>query len=300
MYSFGIWQLGGLLANALRNIGVICLPTGNYLDFKEQQEYMERFDVTVLAGTASYIYNLAHEVDLPAELKEKMKAIMIGGEGLSQSRRQLIEEKLGGEVFMNYGMMEFGGGIGSECTCHNGYHIFPNVYHEIIDPKSNKPVEPGEYGELVLTSLAREAMPLIRYRTGDITREITEPCACGLKLPKIDYIKGRVDDRIILGSAEKYYPKDFDEIFEPLQAVKDYQIIVTRVNGKDLLKIHVLTDQASESFRQELLAKIYSITPLKVDIFQTKTIEVPEIVFTNKFSNTKEKKPRIIDKRENS
>ncbi|MHA1556015.1 MAG: phenylacetate--CoA ligase family protein [Candidatus Heimdallarchaeota archaeon] len=203
VYSYGVWALASHIQDALKILEIVVLPTGNYMNFEGQKKFIEEFDTTVIFGTPSYVYNLAKEIDLSEENKEKMKAIMMGGEGLPEHRRKIIEERLGGEVFLNYGLNEFGGGIGSECKAHSGYHIFPSSILEIIDPQTGELVEDGEWGELVLTSLSREAMPLIRYRTGDVSRIITGKCECGVKLPRIDYIRGRADDRVIIGAAEK-------------------------------------------------------------------------------------------------
>ena len=298
VYSFGIWQLGELVRDALNRIGIVSLPTGNYLDYEEQKNYIEQFGTSVLVGTPSYIHNLAQEINLSQASKKRMKAVLLGGEDLSNTRRKVIEENLGGEVFLNYGLMEVGGGVGSECKSHRGYHIFPSVHLEIIDPKTYEPVGDHEFGEIVLTTLNREAMPLIRYRTGDISRLISGDCDCGLKLPILDYIKGRIDDRITLGTAEKYYTEDFDKLFDDIKDIKDYQIFVTRDKGRDLLKISIATNKTSEDLRRKILEKLYSIPSIQLDVFQTKTIQEPEITFINKFSDQKEKRRRLVDKRE--
>ncbi|MFW9922882.1 MAG: phenylacetate--CoA ligase family protein, partial [Candidatus Thorarchaeota archaeon] len=279
MYSFGIWGIATYISNALSNIGILTLPIGNYCSFQEQQYYMEKFNTTTMFGTPSYVYNLSKEINLPEKNKEHMKAILVGGEGLPKHRREIIEQRLGGELFLNYGLNEFGGGIGSECKAHNGYHIFTNTYHEIIDPKTGDPVEKEEYGELVLTSISREAMPLIRYRTGDITREIEGECDCGLRLPRIDYLKGRADDRVIIGTAEKYYPIVFDKLLDPIKEIKDYWIDVIRENDKDSININVLTNKPSEDLRQTIIEKIYTNDSLRIDITTTKTVNEPNIIF---------------------
>ncbi|HUT80098.1 MAG TPA: AMP-binding protein [Candidatus Bathyarchaeia archaeon] len=296
LYSFGIWALAENIQLALLNMGVVTLSTGNYVNFKEQQDYIEKFGVTTLFGTPSYIYNLAREIDLPEKNKKLMKAILVGGEGLPEHRRKTIEERLGGEVFINYGLNEVGGGIGSECNHHNGYHIFPTNYVEIIDPKTGQPVKKGEYGELVVTTLRREAMPLIRYRTGDITREILGECECGLKLPRIDYLQGRADDRVIIGAAEKYYPITFDLLFDSISEVKDYWIEIYTDDGKDLLKVYVLTNNPSEKLQKEILDKFYLIDSIKIDIETTKTVTVPEIIFIKELPKGA-KRRRLVDKR---
>lgn len=296
VYSFGVWALAENIQRTTLKMKIITLSTGNYTNFKEQQEFIEKFNVTTIFGTPSYVYNLAREIDLPQKNRDQMKAIMVGGEGLPEHRRKIIEERLGGEVFINYGFNEIGGGLGSECKEHNGYHLFPTAYVEIIDPKTGKNVKKGEWGELVVTTLRREAMPLIRYRTRDITRIIEEPCPCGLKLPRLDYLQGRSDDRIIIGAAEKYYPIDFDLQFDKIKEVKDYWIEVFTENDKDTMRIHVLVDKPSEELKQKILDTLYSMDSIKIDIETTQTVNVPEIIFIEELP-TGAKRRRLVDKR---
>jgi phenylacetate-CoA ligase len=296
VYSFGVWGLAENIQRALLNQGIITLATGNYVNFQEQQQFIEKFGTTVIFGTPSYVYNLAQECDLPQRNKDIMKAILVGGEGLPEHRRTIIEERLGGEVYINYGLNEVGGGIGSECKIHNGYHIFPSTHVEIIDPKTDEPANTEEYGELVVTTLNREAMPLIRYRTGDMTRMIDGDCDCGLKLPRIDYLKGRADDKVIIGAAEKYYPINFDMLFDPMSEVKDYWIEISTKNDKDALMIFVLTDKPSKKLEEKIIEKFYSLDSIKIDIETTKTLNVPEVVFIAKLPKGG-KRRRLVDKR---
>ncbi|NHJ47437.1 MAG: phenylacetate--CoA ligase family protein [Asgard group archaeon] len=295
-YSYGVWALAGNIQRALMNMDVIALPVGNYVNFEEHKQFIEKFNTTVLFGSPSYIYNLARLIDISEENKKKMKAILVGGEGLPEHRRKIIEERLGGEVFINYGLNEVGGGIGSECKQHKGYHIFTNYIIEIINPDTGERVEKGEYGELVVTTIRREAMPLIRYRTGDITREIIGECECGLKLPRIDYLKGRADDRIVIGSAEKFYPITFDLLFDAIPEVNDYWIEIVTKDEKDHLKTFVLTDSPSDELKDKIIEKLYSIDAIKIDIETTKTVAKPEVIFIDELPKGT-KRRRLVDKR---
>jgi len=296
VYSFGVWALAENIQRSLLKMGVVTLSTGNYVNFEEQQEYIEKFNVTTIFGTPSYVYNLAQEIDLPQKNKEQMKSILVGGEGLPEHRRKIIEERLGGEVFINYGLNEAGGGVGSECKEHNGYHIMPSFLCEIVDPKTGQPVKKGEYGELIITTLRREAMPLIRYRTGDITRELEGECKCGLPLPRIDYLQGRADDRVIIGAAEKYYPIDFDLLFDSIKEIKDYWIEISTEDDKDSVKTFVITNNPSEALRKKIIDKYYSLDSFKIDIETTKTVNVPEVIFVDKVPHGA-KRRRLVDKR---
>jgi len=296
VYSFGVWGLAENIQRSLLGLGIVTLSTGNYINFQEQQQFIEKFGTTVIFGTPSYVYNLAQECDLPQKNKDKMKAILVGGEGLPEHRRTIIEERLGGEVYINYGLNEVGGGIGSECRLHNGYHVFPSPHIEIVDPKTGEPVDTEEYGELVATTLTREAMPLLRYRTGDMTRMLDGDCDCGLKLPRIDYLKGRADDKVIIGAAEKYYPINFDLLFDPIPEIKDYWIEISTKNDKDALLIYVLADKPSKKLEEKIIETCYSLDSIKIDIETTKTLNEPEVVFIDKLPKGG-KRRRLVDKR---
>ncbi len=296
MYSFDIWQLGLLVQDAFRRIGVKTIPAGNSITLREQQNFIEEYNVNVLAGTPSYIYQLARAIDLKNSAKEHVKAIMLGGEGLSKTRRNYIQNRLGGEVFLGYGLMEIGGGVASECSMHNGMHISTTTIPEIVDIKTGEPVGLEEHGELVLTSLDRYGMPFIRYRTRDVTRFIEGDCDCGLKLPRIDYIKGRLDDRVTIGTAEKYYPIVFEELFEQITEIIDFQIEITNLDGRDNLKILVKADKPSKDVERKIIEKIYSISGLRNDIEKTGTINPLQIVFTDELEKSPKRKI-IIDKR---
>ncbi len=297
VYSYGVWALASHIQDALRTLEIVVLPTGNYLNFQAQKKFIEEFDVTAIFGTPSYVYNLAKEIDLSEQGKKTMKTILMGGEGLPEHRRKVIEERLGGEVYLNYGLNEFGGGIGSECKAHNGYHVFHNSILEIIDPQTGELVEDGKWGELVLTTLNREAMPLIRYRTGDISRIIVGECECGVKLPRIDYIKGRADDRVIIGAAEKYYPIVFDKLFDSMKEIQDYWIEIIREDERDTMKVYILTKNGSKGLEQKVIDKLYSLDSIKVDIETTKTLNKPQIIFIDKLPNNNIKRRRLVDKR---
>ncbi|NHJ84445.1 MAG: phenylacetate--CoA ligase family protein [Asgard group archaeon] len=297
VHSYGIWQLAETMQMALSTLGVICLPIGFYVSFEEQQRFMEEFNVTLLFGNPSYVFNLAKELKLSADVKERMRRIFVAGESLPKHRRKFIEKNLGGEVYLSYGLMEVGGGIGSECKYHNGYHVFPNVYCEIINPKTGLLVENGEYGELVITTLGRQAMPLIRYRTGDITRILNDKCDCGLNLPMIDHIIGRADDRVIIGTAEKYFPRNFDEVIDQIDEVKDYWIEITKQDDQDQLSVYIITDEPSDELKVKIQEKLLAIDTLKMDTEVSKTVNYPEIIFLKDFPDKKEKRQRLIDKR---
>ena len=121
-------------------------------------------------------------------------------------------------------------------------------------------------------------------------------CDCGLKLPRIDYLKGRADDRVVIGAAEKYYPIVFDKLFDSIPEVKDYWIEVVSENDRDSLKTYVSVDKPSEKLKEKILEKFYSLDSIKIDIETTKTVNKPDIIFIDKLPNSA-KRRRLVDKR---
>ena len=168
---------------------------------------------------------------------------IFGSETFSDEMRRRIEERLHIECFDIYGMTETGGvgTTGQDCKCHCGLHVFEDQYiTEVIDPATGKLVPDGEYGEIVFTSLTREAMPIIRYRTHDITRILSrEKCECGRTSLRIDRITGRTDDMLIVKGVN-FYPRQVEQALKEIPGIADeFQIILEERHGMTDVTINV-------------------------------------------------------------
>jgi phenylacetate-CoA ligase len=173
----------------------------------------------------------------------KLNKVIYGSERTSEAMRELISQGLGGaELFDIPGMTElYGPGTGLECRAHQGIHYWADYYIlEIVDPATLEPVAPGELGEMVVTTLRKQAAPLIRYRTRDLTRLLPEPCPCGSPLPRHDRLLGRSDDMIKF-RAVNIYPGQIDAVLSYSRGVgSEYQIILEhRADGKDHMIVRV-------------------------------------------------------------
>ena len=220
------------------------------------------------------------------DLKEiNLKAAIVGGEKLSASFKKLVQTKYGIEIYEVYGMSEGGGPMAQECCEHNGMHIAEDhFYIEIIDPETGKTLPDGEYGELVFTSLINEAMPLIRYRTGDWTKIIPGKCKCGRTHKRLAPIERRIDDMLIINGVN-VYPSQVEEcIYNNLSAATNYLITIKEKNGlkkmsidielkNDLLKNAEVCENIKKKLLKELKCYI-TITP-KLNFIQQNTL--PEI-----------------------
>lgn len=210
--------------------------------------------------------NLARDSELTEKLK--LRKAIIGAESWSESTRKRIEEYLNVDAYDNYGVAELGGpGVAIECSEKDGMHIWSDHYLiEVVDTKTGEQVSEGEEGELVVTTLTREAMPLIRYRTGDIVELLPSECSCGLKTPKISRIKGRIDEMIKVRGIS-LYPKIIEEVVSSIpELTGEYQIELSNIDDITV-KIEVKKWACSvDKLINGLKSRIKELTLLNVDI----------------------------------
>ena len=202
MMTYGLFTGGLGFHYAAEKMGALVIPTGAG-NSKRQIQLMVDFATTVVHVIPSYALHLSTvfaELKLDPRKDTSVKIAFLGAEPHTEKMRKKIEEIYGYKAFNSYGLSEMNGpGVAFECPYQEGMHIWEdNFLVEIIDPKTLQPVADGVEGELVMTSLQKEGMPLIRYRTKDLTRIIPEPCACGRTHRRIERIKGRTDDMLIL------------------------------------------------------------------------------------------------------
>lgn len=241
--GYGVWTAGVGFQLGCENFGAMAVPIGpGNLDM--QCQFLVDFQPTVMCCTSSMALLLSEEIKR-RELSDKhrVKKIIYGSERTSEAMRKRIIEGLGGvELFDIPGLTElYGPGTGLECQAHQGIHYWADYYIlEILNPITLEPVPPGELGEMVVTTLCKEAAPLIRYRTRDLTRLLQEPCSCGCLLPRHDRILGRSDDMIIF-RAVNIYPGQIDHVLSHSPGIgSEYQIILdNRDDGKDYMTIKV-------------------------------------------------------------
>ena len=200
--GYGMFTGGLGFQYGAERLGMMTVPAaaGNT---KRQLKFITDFGTTALHAIPSYvtrIYEVMQEMGLDPKRDTKLKTLIIGAEPHSEEQRRRIEEMMGVKAYNSFGMSEMcGPGVAFECQEQNGLHIWEDYYIvEIIDPDTLEPVPEGEVGELVLTTINREGMPLLRYRTRDLTRVLPGECPCGRHHKRLDRMKGRSDDMIIL------------------------------------------------------------------------------------------------------
>jgi len=297
-YGYGLFT-GGLGAHyGAEHLGATVVPmsTGNT---KKLTTMMKDFGATAIACTPSYLLHIAETLEADGDLdKIKLKAAICGAEPWTEQMRLQIEEKLHINAFDIYGLSEImGPGVACDCEYHKGLHVYEDHFlPEIVDPKTLQPVGENETGELVFTTLTKEGIPLIRYRTKDLTSISYDKCDCGRTLARISRFKGRSDDMLIIRGVNVFPSQVEAALLEIGEAAPYYMLIVDRVNNLDTLEVQVEVD---EKFFSDKISELESLTKkiahaiqqgiglaVKVKLVEPKTIE-----------RSMGKAVRVIDKR---
>lgn len=241
-YGYGLFT-GGLglhYGGELVGCTVIPMSAGNTL---RQIKMMADLGTTILVCTPSYALTLADAAEAEGldMSRLKLKSGIFGAEPWSEGMRQAIEEKLGLSAHDIYGLSEIiGPGVANECEAKDGMHVFDDHFiPEIVSPETGEPVGPGERGELVLTCITKRCLPLIRYRTKDVSALKPEPCTCGRTHARVARLMGRTDDMLIIRGIN-VFPSQIEEVISRIRGVAPhYQIVVTREGRLDTLEVQV-------------------------------------------------------------
>ncbi len=241
-YGYGLFT-GGLGAHyGAEALGATVIPiSGGNTD--RQIMVMKDFGVTAICCTPSYFLHLLERAgELGVNLKDlPLRAGIFGAEPWSEAMRTWIEAQSGVKAYDIYGLSEIiGPGVASECCEQQGLHVFEDYFYpEIIDPQTLQPVPDGEEGELVLTTLSKHAMPMIRYRTRDITNIIAEPCPCGRSVRRVRRIGRRSDDMFIIRGVNVFPSQVEAALLQVDKTLPHYQIVLTRTRGLDQMAVQI-------------------------------------------------------------
>lgn len=259
--GYGMFTGGLGFQYAAEKLGMLTVPAGAG-NTRRQLKFFKDFGTTVVHAIPSYaarLYEVMQEEGIDPRRDLKLKTLAIGAEPHSEEQRRRIENMLGVKAYNSYGMSEMcGPGVAFECPEQNGLHIWEDYYIvEIIDPDTLERVPDGEMGELVLTTLNREAMPLLRYRTRDLTRILPGECPCGRHHKRLDRMQGRSDDMIILKGVN-IFPIQIERILLQFKELGgDYLITVETADSNDEMTVEVeLSSMFTDDYgRLEGLAK---------------------------------------------
>ena len=255
-FGYGMFTGALGLHYGLENIGAAIVPssTGNS---EKQIMYMKDFETTLLVATPSYALRLAEvarEMGVDPKRDRKVRIALVGSELLTDAMREEMHKWWGDDVLVtsNYGMSELmGPGVSGECQYTDGMHINEDFFiPEIINPETGEVLPEGEWGELVITCIKKEALPLIRYRTKDITRLTYEPCKCGRTTCRMANLSGRSDDMLKIRGVN-VFPSQIEEVILGVEGLgPHYEIIVEREGYNDKFTVRVELAVATDSFRE--------------------------------------------------
>lgn len=298
-YGYGLFTGGLGLHYGAENLGATVIPmsTGNT---QRLITMMEDFEATAIACTPSYLLHIAETLEEVGKTdKIKLKAAICGAEPWTENMRKEIEAKLNLKAYDIYGLSEIlGPGVAADCDAHAGLHVYEDHFiPEVINPETLVPCKEGEVGELVFTTITKEALPLIRYRTKDLTSITYEPCECGRTLARISRFKGRSDDMLIIRGVNVFPSQVEAALLEMGETSPHYILIVDRINNLDVLEIQV---EVEERFFSDEIRKLESLTKKISHVLQTAlglSVKVT-LVEPKTIARSQGKAKRVIDKRQ--
>ena len=300
MSGYGLFTGGLGIHYGAERLGCLTIPAGAG-NSKRQLKLLEDFKVSAIHIIPSYALHLG---TVKTELgytndRLNVRVALIGAEPHTEAIRQRIEELWGMKAYNSYGLSEMNGpGVAFECLEQNGMHIWEDAYlAEIVDPDTGERLPDGEIGELVITTLCREGMPLIRYRTKDLTRFLPGECPCGRTHRRLDRIKGRADDMIILKGVN-IYPMQVEQVLMSIPEVgQNYLIVLEREGYLDQMRVKV---EVKEEFFVEDMRELKALqqrisSRLRDEILITARIDLVE---QNSLPKSEGKAQRVLDLRE--
>jgi len=299
-YGYGLFTGGLGFHYGAERLGATVIPISGG-NTKRQIMIMRDFGSTVLTCTPSYALNIAEVLyDSGIDPKDlNLKVGIFGAEPWSGKMREEIEKKLGIDAIDIYGLSEIiGPGVSVECVeKKEGLHVFEDHFiPEIIDPETGEVLPYGEKGELVFTTLTKEAFPVIRYRTRDITRLIAEPCICGRTFYRMEKVSGRSDDMLIIRGVN-VFPSQIEHVLMSAEGVEPhYQIIVDREGALDMMEVQV--EVSEEIFSDEIKVLEGLAKRIEQDLKETLAVSCKvKLVEPRTIQRSEGKAKRVIDKR---
>ncbi|NLD44505.1 MAG: phenylacetate--CoA ligase [Chloroflexi bacterium] len=300
-YGYGLFTGGLGVHYGAERLGAAVVPSSGG-DTRRQIMLIQDLGATVLCCTPSYAIYLAEvATEMGVDLRaSRLRVGFFGAEPWSDEIRREIEERLGLQALDIYGLSEvLGPGVAAECPHRTGLHIWEDHFlPEIVDPASGAPLPEGASGELVLTTLSKEALPVLRYRTGDITRLHREPCPCGRTMVRMEKVSGRADDMLIVRGVN-VFPSQIEAVLMTLQGVQPhYLILVDRQHAAmDSLEVWVEVDEAIFSDRLGALADLQARAAAELRELLGITARV-RLVEPHRIERSMGKSRRVIDRRE--
>ena len=295
------WSNGTVVRRAVAQAGMLGFLSGEHLSTPQQIDLIRSYGVNCLVSTPSYISRLT------VEARQNLRAlgvryIQLGGQPWTETLRTELQQAWGAKLIDTYGCAESIFGIASECVRQDGLHVAESDFWiEIIDPVTGKVLPDGQEGELVFTTLSRRGMPLVRYRTGDLSHLIPvgSRCPCGLPVRKMSRVRGRIDDVLIIGAGYSLYPDEIDNALLSIPGLTDYQLTLDRDGFRDVLHLSVESAGPPDDLKTVLSNALLAIPSIRIshDVTRVLTFGTMESVPLGSLSAGRPKSVRIIDRR---
>ncbi|MGO9611627.1 MAG: phenylacetate--CoA ligase family protein [Dissulfurispiraceae bacterium] len=295
--TYGLFTGALVMHYGAEKVGVLVIPAGPG-NTERQISLMQDFKTTAIHVTPSYLLYLANVMQkkmINPTRDLSLKRAYLGAEPYSEETRKKLEESLGIDVYNSYGLTEMNGpGVAFECKEKKGMHLWEdNFLMEVIDPETGQNMPEGEVGELVLTTLCREAMPIIRYRTRDLTRIIPGVCSCGRTHRRISRIIGRADDMFIVRGVN-IFPQQIERVLMGVRGVaQNYQIVLESYDQMTVM-VEIMKDIFDGSLEHMLNLKSEIVNKLRAETLVTPKVELLE---PGTLPVSEGKAKRVIDKR---
>ena len=300
MMGYGLFTGGLGFHYGAEKLGAMVIPSGAG-NSRRQIMLMQEFDTTVIHIIPSYALHLIEtfrEVGVDPRKDLKLKIAFIGAEPHTEETRLRIEAAYGVKAYNSYGLSEMNGpGVAFECQQQSGLHVWEDSYIvEVVDPKTLEPVQDGQEGEAVFTSLKREGMPLLRYRTRDIVYRYPDPCPCGRTHRRISRIKGRTDDMLIVKGVNMF-PIQIEKTLMAIPELgTNFLILLDTVDDNDFMTVRV--EVSAEMFRGDMKG-LEKLRKMMADELRSELLVTPrvELVEPDTLPKTEGKAVRVIDNR---
>jgi len=301
-FLYGMFTGGWGMHYGIERVGATIIPAGSG-NTERHIMMMQDFGTTVFVSTPSYALYLAEIADqMGVDIRRMpLRLGLFGGEPVTEAASREIEERLGIRATDNYGLSEImGPGVSGECECACGLHLNEDhILAEIVDPVSGETLGAGEEGELVLTPLTKEAFPVLRYRTHDLTRLQTERCECGRTLARMEKVRRRTDDMLIIRGVN-VFPSQIEDVLFQIEGIRPhYLIVVDRQQGMDDLEVRIeVTAEAFSDIMSDMVAftrtvsdRLQSVLGLRAKV---------TLVEPGSIERTAGKAKRVLDRREDA
>ncbi|MBN2038399.1 MAG: AMP-binding protein [Spirochaetes bacterium] len=288
-------SVGDLLQKGLVRLGAKGIHHGFFEDPLKTLEVISQNNIDCIVGFPVQILNLAAHPQSLDYTKDGIRSVLLVSDYVPDSLMNRVKELWNCETYCHYGMTETGLGGGVQCKAHQGYHMREaDLLYEIIDPETRSPVKDGEYGEVVFTSLTAQGTPLIRYRTGDISCFLPEPCTCGTILKSMAKIRGRIMGGIMTGVG-RIELRELDEVLFRLKEILDFRVEFRNWHGKDIFELDIYAPHTKTDIN-EFVEKAVTEIPVLRNCLEARRLEV-RIAVSKQWINTGAAKRTMRDLR---